>query len=261
MSQTRKAAVSGLFYPDDPATLKMMIEDLLGTVKPLPNKFRAIITPHAGYIYSGETAAHAYKPIESLKNQIKRIILFGPAHRVPFSGIAASSADFFETPLGSIPLDTCAINKLHERSLIQLLDSAHEQEHSLEVQLPFLQTVLNDFTLVPLVVGDTQASKVTEIIDYFWHDTSTFFLISSDLSHFHDYQLANTIDRQTANAIMAMKPNKIDYDHACGRTPVNGLLNFARTHHLKPTLLDLRNSGDTAGDHQRVVGYGAFGFE
>jgi len=261
MPQTRKAAVSGLFYPDDPATLKMMIADLLGTVNPLPNRFRAVIAPHAGYIYSGKTAAYAYKPLERLRNQIKRVVLFGPAHRVPFSGIAASSADYFETPLGRIPLDTNAIKELHDRAFIHLLDSPHEQEHSLEVQLPFLQTVLSDFTLVPLVVGDAPATKVTEIIDYFWHDSSTFFLISSDLSHFHDYQLANTIDRQTANAIMAMEPDKINYDHACGRTPVNGLLNFARSHHLKPTLLDLRNSGDTAGDHQRVVGYGAFGFE
>ena len=261
MPKIREAAVSGMFYPDEPLTLQRMVTQLLNQVTTLPNQFRAIIAPHAGYIYSGETAAHAYKQLEKLKDNIKRVVLIGPAHRVGFSGIASSSADYFETPLGAIPLDKDGIKQLQKFAHIKIFDEAHAQEHSLEVHLPFLQMTLNDFSLVPLIVGESDAQSVADVIEYFWQDTSTFFVISSDLSHFHEYNEARHIDKLTSDAIVEMKPDKIGYDQACGRLPVNGLLKHAIKHHLKPTLLDLKNSGDTAGDHSRVVGYGAYGFE
>ena len=261
MPKIREAAVSGLFYPDEPKTLHNMITQLLSNAEILPQQFRAIIAPHAGYIYSGETASHAYKQLEKIKTDIKRIVLIGPAHRVSFSGIASSSADFFETPLGLIPLDTYGIKQLQESAHLKLSDEAHAQEHSLEVHLPFLQTILEDFSLIPLIVGDSDAQSVADVIEYFWDDPSTFFIISSDLSHFHEYNDAKLIDKQTSDAILHIEPEKISYEQACGRLPVNGLLKHAKKYHLKPTLLDLRNSGDTAGDHSRVVGYGAYGFE
>ena len=260
----REAAVSGMFYPDDPMTLQTMVNTLLKNTSIQSKKFHAFIVPHAGYIYSGETAAHAYKQLESIKDKVKRVVILGPAHRVSLSGIAVSSADFFETPLGAIPLDKIAIKNLQRFPQIKVFDQAHAQEHSLEVHLPFLQTVLNDFSLLPLVVGDTDAESVAEVLEFFWRDStdfSTVFIISSDLSHFHEYNEAKRIDRQTANAIMNLKPENISYEQACGRMPVNGLLTLAKKHHLKPTLLDIKNSGDTAGDRYRVVGYGAFGFE
>ena len=261
MPTIREAAVSGMFYPDDPTTLQEMINQMLNHASVLPNHFRAIVAPHAGYIYSGETAAHAYKQLKLNKDKIKRVVLLGPAHRVPFRGIAASSADYFETPLGIVPVDKEAIKDLLTLPQVTILDEAHAQEHSLEVQIPFLQSVLDDFSIVPLVVGDSDAESVSEVLDFFWSDPSTFFVISSDLSHFHEYHEARQIDKHTAEAILTLKPEHIGYDQACGRMPVNGLLNLSKKHHLKPVLLDLRNSGDTAGTHDRVVGYGAFGFE
>ena len=261
MPTIRQAAVSGMFYPDDPTALQTIIKQQLEKAPLLAHHFRAIIAPHAGYIYSGETAAYAYKQLTTIKNEIRRIVLLGPAHRIAFSGIATSSADYFKTPLGNIPIDRKSIMELQQVTIVKTLDEAHTQEHSLEVQLPFLQIVLDDFTLVPIVVGDTDKESVAEVLEFFWHDPATFFVISSDLSHFHQYSEAKTIDQQTTNAILNLQPENIGYEQACGRTPINGLLNFAQQHQLKPTLLDLRNSGDTAGTHDKVVGYGAFGFE
>lgn len=261
MPTIREAAVSGMFYPDDPVILQETVNQYLDKAKLLPQHFRAIIAPHAGYIYSGETAAQAYKQLSDIKNNIRRVVLIGPAHRVSFSGIATSSVDYFETPLGDTPLDKKANQDLQQFPQIKILDEAHAQEHSLEVHLPFLQTVLDDFLLVPLVVGDCDVESISEVLDFFWQDPSTFFVISSDLSHFHEYNEAKTIDQQTASAILAMSPEKIGYEQACGRMPINGFLSLAKKYHLKPTQLDLKNSGDTAGSRDRVVGYGAFGFE
>ena len=261
MPTVRKSAVAGTFYPDDPNSLQSMITQFLENTTQLPHHFRVIIAPHAGYIYSGQTAAHAYKQLETVKKNIKRVVLLGPAHRVPFLGLASSSADYFETPLGNIPLDRDAIQVLNQLPHININDQAHTQEHSLEVHLPFLQTILTDFNLIPLVVGDSDKESISDVIELFWHDPSTFVVISSDLSHFHEYYQAQSIDQNTANAIMNLKPEDISYEQACGRIPISGLLDFAQHHHLKATLLDLKNSGDTAGTRDNVVGYGAFGFE
>ncbi len=222
---------------------------------------RAIIVPHAGYVYSGPVAASAYASLAGEHDHIHRVVLLGPAHRVPLHGLAASSADAFRTPLGDVPLDHEAIARLIHLPQVTAYDEAHQLEHSLEVQLPFLQEVLDDFVLVPLVVGEASADEVAEVLEQFWDDPGTLYVISSDLSHYHDYDTARMRDERTTRAIEHLRPEDIRYDDACGRNPVNGLLLLARRHGLRPHTLDLRNSGDTAGPRDQVVGYGAWAFE
>jgi MEMO1 family protein len=258
-AQIRQPAVAGQFYPDDPAELDAMLTDFLSQVSaqagPTP---KAIIVPHAGYIYSGPVAASAYAQLIPLREQINRVILLGPSHHVYVTGLAASHATHFATPLGLIPLDQTAIAKTLTLPQVHYLDAAHASEHSLEVHLPFLQKVLGNFSLVPLVVGEAAPQDVAQVLELFWDDPHTLIVISSDLSHYHAYRDAQQRDRATSKAIEALAPEHIGYDDACGRNPVNGLLQLARTHHLHITTLDLRNSGDTAGPRDRVVGYGAY---
>jgi len=260
MGNIRSPAVAGMFYPGDAGELKHMLDSMLQHAKLKHIHPRAIIAPHAGYVYSGEIAASAYKELEDIKKDIQRVVLLGPSHRVPFVGCAVSDAEYFRTPLGDIALDTAAIKSLLQYSQVQVSAAAHAQEHSLEVHLPFLQTVLDEFTLVPIVVGDADAESVSEILEFFWQDKHTIFVISSDLSHYHDYATAIAIDEQTTSAIKHLQPENISYEMACGRNPVNGLLKLAKKHGLKAVALDLRNSGDTAGSKDQVVGYGAYGF-
>jgi hypothetical protein len=189
---------------------------------------------------------------------VHRVVLLGPAHRVAFRGLAASSATAFRTPLGDIPLDAAALESLRALPQVRVLDQAHALEHSLEVQLPFLQTVLKDFALVPLVVGDATYAEVAEVLEKLWGGAETLIVISSDLSHYHDYATAQRMDTATSQAIAALQPERIDYENACGRTPVGGLLTAARAHGLHAEIVDLRNSGDTAGPRDQVVGYGAY---
>jgi MEMO1 family protein len=261
MIYQRPAAVAGMFYPGNPAQLRQDIDDYLGQtriVNPQPPK--AIIVPHAGYIYSGPVAASAYINLRPLHQQIKKVVLLGPAHRVPFHGLAATSAEFFLTPLGKIKIDRAAIASITHLPQVITLDEAHEQEHSLEVQLPFLQVLLDDFQLIPLVVGDASKKEVAEVLNLLWGGDETLIVISSDLSHYNSYSTAQQMDRATSIAIEKLQPEHIHYDMACGRNPVNGLLEVARLKHLHAKTLDLRNSGDTAGDKSRVVGYGAYVF-
>ncbi len=255
----RQPAVAGQFYPDNPAELDAMLTEFLGqvSIKPGPTP-KAIIAPHAGYIYSGPVAASAYAQLIPLREQITRVVLLGPSHRVYLTGLAASHASHFATPLGLIPLDQTAIAKTLTLPQVRYMDDAHSQEHSLEVHLPFLQKVLGDFSLVPLVVGETEPDDVAQVLELFWDNPHTLIVISSDLSHYHDYHTSQQRDRATTRAIEALAPERISYEDACGRNPVNGLLQLARAHHLHVTTLDLRNSGDTAGPHDRVVGYGAY---
>lgn len=250
-----------MFYPADAARLRPMLDEYLQQAaenlsgnEPVP---RAIIVPHAGYVYSGPVAASAYVRIRPAHARFKRVLLLGPSHRVPFQGLATSSATHFLTPLGLIALDRTTIDRLETLPQVTRLDQAHTQEHSLEVQLPFLQYVLDDFVLVPLVVGDADPHEVDEVIEQFWDD-QTLIVISSDLSHYHDYATARQLDSATSKAIEALQPDSIGYGDACGRNPVNGLLQFAREHGLHATTVDLRNSGDTAGPRDQVVGYGAY---
>lgn len=263
MGIIRPTAVAGLFYPAKANVLAGMVDNELEKVS-LPSEHHhplAIIAPHAGYIYSGKTAAHAYKYLLPLHDIIKRVVLIGPSHRVAFEGVALSSVDLFETPLGTIPLDKASEEKLLNIAGVQSSDLAHESEHSLEVQLPFLQQVLDEFTLVPIVVGNARPELVSQLIETMWDGTETLIVISSDLSHYHDYQTAQQLDNATSQSILKLDYTTIHSTNACGHIGVNGLLIFARNHGLKPTIIDVRNSGDTAGDKQRVVGYGSYLFE
>lgn len=261
MSGIRPAAVAGMFYPGNPAQLHADIQEMLSSVPPGNSVPKAIIVPHAGYIYSGPIAASAYAQLIPASNTIKRVILLGPCHHVPLSGLATTSADYFETPLGPVPVDRDSINSILSLPQVEEFDLTHQQEHSLEVQLPFLQEVLDDFTLVPLVVGDTSAADIHEVLELLWGSNETLIVISSDLSHYHDYKTAQTMDNLTCNAIENLEGKAIHYEQACGRNPVLGLLQAAQLHNMKVTTLDLRNSGDTAGKKDQVVGYGAWMFE
>jgi len=258
MSKIRPAAVAGLFYPADAAQLHKDIQSMLSVAEQSESAPKALIVPHAGYIFSGPVAASAFAQLKNHRHTIKRVIVLGPCHRVPLRGLATSSADYFETPLGSIRIDHEAINRIISLPQVEEFDLTHQQEHSLEVQLPFLQEVLDDFSLVPLVVGDTSAEEVSEVIEKIWGGDETLIVISSDLSHYHDYNTARSMDNETCQAIEEMNPAAIHYDQACGRNPVTGLLLAAKKHGLHVTTLDLRNSGDTAGDKSSVVGYGAW---
>lgn len=259
MPSIREPAVAGMFYPDDPAILRKMVDDYLERAETMDNPSpKALIVPHAGYIYSGPVAASGYALLLPLREKIRRVVLLGPSHRVAFAGLAASSAIRFRTPLGDIPLDTDAIEGLSDLPQVKLLDQAHQLEHSLEVHLPFLQEALHQFQLIPLVVGDANAEEVAEVLERLWGGEETLIVISSDLSHYHDYATAQRLDRKTAEAIETLRPEEISSDGACGRNPVKGLLLLARRKGMRVETLDLRNSGDTAGPRDQVVGYGAW---
>ena len=258
-SRTRPPAVAGMFYAADPLQLSSDVNQYLTQAQSHLNITpKAIIAPHAGHMYSGPVAASAYKLLEPVADKIKQVILLGPSHRVALRGIATPDADFFETPLGRIKINTQFCNKAEALDFVQPSQLAHSEEHSLEVHLPFLQILLKDFELTPFVVGDCNRDDVAELLELFWGNNETLFIISTDLSHFHNYATAAHQDRLTSNAIESIQPEKIDYDDACGRAPLNGLLTLAQKHQLNIKLLDLRNSGDTAGDKSRVVGYGAY---
>lgn len=261
MQTIRQAAVAGSFYPSDAQSLLQHVQTFLhaalaDTEQTAP---KAIIVPHAGYIYSGQTAAMAYAQLLPVRSIIKRVILLGPVHRVAVRGLALADVDFFSTPLGEVEIDQAAIAALSPLPQIVHSAAAHAQEHSLEVQLPFLQMVLDDFKLVPLVVGDATAAEVAEVLELLWGGPETLIVISSDLSHFLPYKLAQRVDDETVTRILALQPS-LSHQQACGGTPVNGLLLAAKQHQLHVKLLDACNSGDTAGDKERVVGYAAFTF-
>jgi AmmeMemoRadiSam system protein B len=250
-----------MFYPADARELHAVVERLLAAAavadEPPP---KAIIAPHAGYIYSGPVAATVYARLRPLAGRVERVVLLGPSHRVAFRGLATSSADFFHTPLGDVPLDREAIARAEGLPQVTSLDAAHRAEHSLEVHLPFLQSVLGTFRLVPLVVGDADPDSTAEVIDLLWGGEETLIVVSSDLSHYHDYDTARRLDAATTTAIERLDPSAVHYDDACGRNPINGLLRVARRRRLTARTLDLRNSGDTAGPRDSVVGYGAYVF-
>lgn len=256
----RPPAVAGAFYPGDAKQLRRQLAQLLASADADGERPKALICPHAGYIYSGPTAASAYALLRRFAGDYTRVIVLGPTHRVPVRGLAAPSAEAFATPLGEVPVDQQAIEAIADLPQVSIDDDAHALEHSLEVQLPFLQTTLKDFSVLPLAVGQARAEEVAEVIERLWGGPETLILVSSDLSHYHPYAEARSIDQGSSKAILALSP-RLDHQQACGATPVNGLLLAARRHGLLPRLLDLRNSGDTAGDRDRVVGYAAFAFD
>ena len=255
----RPAAVAGMFYPDETVRLAREVRALLAAADVRALRPKALIVPHAGYPYSGPVAASAYALLAPLARRIHCVVLLGPAHRVALRGLALPDAEAFDTPLGRVGIDLAGVRLSVRLPQVSVSAQAHALEHSLEVQLPFLQTLLPDFKLVPLVVGEASAETVLEVLDTLWGGAETLILISSDLSHYLPYAAAKRMDRLTADAILHLQA-PVSHEQACGGTAVNGLMLAARRHGLTPHLLDLRNSGDTAGARDQVVGYGAFAF-
>lgn len=261
MTTIRRPAVAGSFYPADDRRLREMIAGFMSAVVETNGGApKAVIAPHAGYIYSGPIAASAYARLAAGRDVIRRIVLLGPAHRLAVRGLAASSADAFATPLGNVQVDRAAVQAILDLPQVQISDEAHHFEHCLEVHLPFLQTICRDFTIVPLLVGAATAEEVAEVLDRLWDGPETRIVVSSDLSHYHDYAAARRLDAATAEAIVALDPAALGRESACGREPIRGLLLEAQRHRLTARIVDLRNSGDTAGPRDQVVGYGAFVF-
>jgi AmmeMemoRadiSam system protein B/AmmeMemoRadiSam system protein A len=249
-----------MFYPEHADELRRRVDAL---VHAAPNHGgampKALIVPHAGYVYSGPIAANAYACLAGAASRIRRVVVLGPTHRVPVRGIALPDADEFATPLGRIRIDADLVQQLAAMPRVVPHPSAHALEHSIEVQLPFLQVVLGEFSLLPLAVGVASSDEVAAVLDAVWGGEETLIVVSSDLSHYLPYDRARIVDSATASAVLALRPD-VDHQQACGATPVNGLLKAAARLGLRVEMLDLRNSGDTAGDRSRVVGYAAFAF-
>jgi AmmeMemoRadiSam system protein B len=246
-----------MFYPGDSRELSQMVEALLDAAPPASTEPAALIAPHAGYVYSGPVAATAYSQLSAQRATTSRVLLLGPSHRVAFRGLALSSAVRYATPLGDVAIDTAACRELLALPQVGVLDEAHAAEHSLEVHLPFLLAALDAFSLIPVVIGDAPPGDVAQVIETFWDRDDTLIVVSSDLSHFLDYETANRVDRDTTHAI-ERHAQDIRPEQACGCRAINGLMRVAEDRALDVTTLDLRNSGDTAGDRSRVVGYGAY---
>ena len=260
-AQVRSPAVAGTFYPGTRRELEGAVRGYLGQVEARAGDVpKALIAPHAGYVYSGPIAASAYALLAPARERIERVVLLGPAHRVFVSGLAAPDADAFATPLGEVPIDREALARLAALPQVSLRPDAHAPEHSLEVHLPFLQIVLDEFSLVPLVVGDASGEEVAEVLEAVWGGPETLIVVSSDLSHYESYTTARRMDAATTRAIETLRPDEIGRDDACGRVPIQGLLRAAKRHGMRPRTLDVRNSGDTAGPRDAVVGYGAWAF-
>jgi AmmeMemoRadiSam system protein B len=254
--------MAGTFYPPDPAVLAAAVKGYVehASVQEDLLQPKALILPHAGYVYSGPVAASGYALLQHFASTISRVVLVGPSHRVALRGLAASSAEAFATPLGTVPVDTTAVARVLELPQVHVLDEAHAFEHCLEVHLPFLQWVLESFAIVPLVAGEASAESVAEVLEELWGGNETLVVVSSDLSHYHDYETARRLDAATSRAIEHLDSSKLGAGSACGRVPVSGLLLAAKRHGLEAMAIDVRSSGDTAGGRDEVVGYGAYVF-
>lgn len=260
MTLIRPAAVSGSFYPADPNELDRQLTDFLAQISVPAGEQppKAIIVPHAGYVYSGPIAAAAYARLALARGRVTRVVLIGPSHRVAFRGLALGNAEAWASPWGNVPVDRNAYDLLQGLPLVGFLDQAHGPEHSLEVHLPFLIKTLGPVPIIPIVAGDASAEAVAAVLTALWGGPETVIVVSSDLSHYLDYGACNKTDRETAVAIDALDGAAIAPDGACGRVPLVGLLHVARARSMSIHALDLRNSGDTAGSKDRVVGYGAW---
>lgn len=254
----REPAVAGYFYPTDPRSLAREVDGYLAAAPAAPVRPKAIVAPHAGYVYSGPVAAYAYAAVAPAAGRVRRVVLLGPSHRVYLRGLALPDAQAFRTPLGLVTLDVDAMARISELRQVQVLDAAHAREHSLEVQLPFLQRALGEVTVVPLVAGDASPEDVAQVIDALWDQEHTLVVVSSDLSHYHDYLTAKRIDGCTTEAIERLDASAIGPEQACGCVPLAGLLEAARERQMRVLTLCTANSGDTAGPRDRVVGYGAY---
>lgn len=258
----RPAAQAGRFYPAEPDRLQGDVQRFLSQAAAAGEGVpKAIIAPHAGYAYSGPIAGSAFRSLAAGRDSIRRVVLIGPSHYAHFEGVAATNADAFATPLGLVPIDREQVQTLQAASGVRSFEAAHAPEHCLEVELPFLQVVLGEFELVPLLVGEADADEVGAVLDAVWGGPETCVVVSSDLSHYLDYDEARRKDGETADAIVALNGDALDSHCACGHRAIAGLLRVARQRGLRGRVVDLRNSGDTAGPRDRVVGYGAFHFD
>ena len=254
----RLPAVAGTFYPENPHLLHQMLNEYLNDAEAAAKVPKVIIAPHAGYIYSGHIAATAYARLKKASDSITRVVIIGPSHRVTFSGLAVSKAQSFITPLGFVAVDQKAVATIAKLDFVNYLEEPHTYEHSIEVHLPFLQEMLDDFKIVPIVAGEATPDQVSQVIDMLWGSDETLIVISSDLSHYHEYASAKRLDKATSELIEQLQYEKISSNAACGQVPLNGLLKVARERSLSIKTIDLRNSGDTAGDKNSVVGYGTY---
>ncbi|MEW5741353.1 MAG: AmmeMemoRadiSam system protein B [Myxococcota bacterium] len=257
----RPPAVAGAFYPADPRKLEQQVDGFLAGAKARPLRPKVLVAPHAGYVYSGPIAGSAYKLLENCSPKPTRVVLLGPAHTVGFHGVALPAVDALRTPLGLVPVDGELEFKALQFPFVLDEAKAHEREHSLEVHLPFLQRALGDFSVLPLCVGHASADDVADLLEAVWGGPETLIVVSTDLSHYLPWDEAKRVDQETVDAILDLQVDAMEGERACGAFPLAGLLLTARRKGLEPTLLDLRNSGDTAGDKGRVVGYAAFAFE
>ena len=252
--------VAGMFYPGDGEALRREVDVYLERARAAGPAPKAMIAPHAGYRYSGPIAASAYARLKPRAHEIRRIALLGPVHYHPVRGVAVSGAESFDTPLGTVPVDVTSVRRVLDLAFVSRCDAAFEREHSLEVHLPFLLRVLSRFTLVPLLVGDAHPAEIDTLLEALWGGPETAIVVSSDLSHYLDYESACRLDAKTSEAIVTLRHDDVGHEQACGRHAVNGLLHFAKRRGLRASALDVRNSGDTSGPRDRVVGYGAYAF-
>jgi AmmeMemoRadiSam system protein B/AmmeMemoRadiSam system protein A len=263
MDTVRRPAHAGTFYPADPQALADVVDRCIRDAPSFAISPKALVAPHAGYAYSGPVAGTAYRSIAPRRDAIKRVVVLGPCHWDPTGTFAVPQARAFRTPLGDVPVDRDAVDELAARGLAEVDDRPHIREHSLEVHLPFLQRVLSRFTLVPIAVGAPRVEETSALLGRLWGGEETLIVVSSDLSHYHDYVGAMQLDRAASRAIETLRLDQLGDEHACGRHPVKGLLAQAVLRDLRVTTLDLRSSGDTAGRDRRdrVVGYGSYSFE
>jgi len=257
----RLPAVAGTFYPENPQQLHQMLNEYLNDAEATAKVPKVIIAPHAGYIYSGHVAASAYARLKKANDRINRVVIIGPSHRVAFSGLAISKAESFITPFGFVSVDQKALATIAKLDYVNYFEEAHTYEHSIEVHLPFLQEMLDDFKVVPIVTGDATAEQVSQVIDILWGGDETLIVISSDLSHYHEYSQAKQLDKVTSQLIEQLQYELISPNAACGQVSLSGLLRLAREKTLAIKTIELRNSGDVTGDKSRVVGYGAYVIE
>jgi len=260
MGRVRPPAVAGQFYPSAPGELRAVLRSYLDASQVHGAVPKALIAPHAGYSYSGVVAASAYARLEGGRERIRRVVMLGPAHRMAVQGLALPQVTAFATPLGQVSVDLDAVRLIASLPQVYCLDAVHALEHCLEVQLPFLQEKLADFKVVPLLVGQAAPQEVCQVLEFLWGGEETLVVVSSDLSHYHDYEAARRLDRATSQAIEALRDQDLRPDQACGCIPIRGLLQVVRQRRLRAENVDLRNSGDTAGPRDRVVGYGAYVF-
>ncbi len=261
MEFVRTTAVAGAFYPSEPEILskdiQRYIEETPSVSLPVP---KAIIVPHAGYEYSAGVAASAYKLLKSGRKSIKKVVILAPSHKIGFNGMALTKASAYETPLGNVEIDKEMNEQLLALPLVDYLEEAHKSEHSLEVQLPFLKEALDDFKLIPVITGNASPTDVETLLETVWGKKDTLIVISTDLSHYLPYNEACILDNKTKTAIENLDIDSIEQEQACGYVPLKGMLTIAKAKKMQVETLEVKNSGDTSGSKNRVVGYGAWAF-